>query len=76
MTNIQIGDTVEVVEPPTHGHYTHPDENRLIRAGDQFVVVKVTLDLVSYWDFNKKFRGMYRWRVKKVVPNQVEIKFR
>jgi hypothetical protein len=76
MNDVQTGDTVEVIDAPLYGHYYHPTENRPLRNGDRVVVAKITDDFVCYMDFYKNHRGMFFFRVRKIIPNQVEIKFR
>jgi hypothetical protein len=75
--DIQVGDTVEVVSPPNPLFYLHPTiEDRFIQLGDQVVVVRIRDDLIYYLNVKKQEQGIFCWRVKKVMPNQVEIKFR
>jgi hypothetical protein len=75
--DIQVGDTVKLVNFPTRSdYYRHPTEDRYLRVGDHIVVTKITLGFIHYRDVNNFERGICVWRFKKVISNQVEVKFR
>jgi hypothetical protein len=76
MTNIQVGDTVELIDYPLYEHYLHPTENRPLRVGDRVVVSYMSRNYYYYRAVNNTEFGILHWRFKKVINNQVEIKFR
>jgi hypothetical protein len=78
MNDIQIGDTVEVLKDDGG---PHPGEHRWLKAGDRVVVKKINTEFGRiYYNCMYRERQMLCWiyikNVKKVIPNQVEVKFR
>jgi hypothetical protein len=78
MNDIQIGDTVEVLKDDVG---FHPTENDFIKQGDRVVVSDVTDSGIWYectpYNFNSNNKDYISFaNVKKVVANQVEVKFR
>jgi signal peptidase I len=80
---LQPGDTVEIVKDLFY--YYHPIENRYLEKGDRIVVEKTSNDYVFYRvpRYFCDYPNIKLWYhhlpvrfVKKVVSNQVEIKFR
>jgi hypothetical protein len=73
--DIQKGDTVEILVDCVD--LPHPLENRLLTKGDRIVVCFATM-LFVYYRTNRSADPYYLSfnHVKKVVSNQVEIKFR
>jgi hypothetical protein len=75
--SIQVGDTVELIYTLARNDgYRHPTENRPLRVGDHIVVTKITYDFIHYRDVNNFERSIYSRLVKKIINNQVEVKFR
>jgi hypothetical protein len=66
---LQVGDTVEILE---NNVANHSAGNRWLKQGERIVVAGLYGDWIYYdlyYVVHKKF-------VKKVMPNQVEVKFR
>jgi hypothetical protein len=74
--SIQVGDTVELIDYPPYGDYLHPTENRPLRVGDRVVVSRRSPNFCYYLAVNKIEYGIFHWRFKKIISNQVEVKFR
>jgi hypothetical protein len=77
MINIQPGDTVEFLENSTH--YNHPTEHRFLKKGDRIVATDVDLNYVYYAIPRFSPNILYKLSkclIRKVIPNEVEIKFR
>jgi hypothetical protein len=74
--SIQVGDTVELIDCPPYGRYLHPTERRYLGVGDHIVVTKITLGFIHYRDVENFEIGIYSRLVKKIINNQVEVKFR
>jgi hypothetical protein len=72
MNDIQIGDTVELLEDSVCFH--HQIGNRLFKKGDRVVVVNVGHTGIFYQDDSMCW--ISKQYIKKVTPNQVEVKFR
>jgi hypothetical protein len=74
MTNIQVGDTVELLRGDVA---FHPVEKRYLRAGECVVVSSVNKIGISYRIEQLKIDYIVQFDyVKPVTPNQVEVKFR
>jgi hypothetical protein len=63
--SIQPGDTVEILY-----------ENRCVKQGDRVVVHFVANERGVYYKIDRILNWIPTHHVKKVMPNQVEIKFR
>jgi hypothetical protein len=70
--DIQVGDTVEILKDDVG---FHPTENRRLKKGDRVVVHLVSNSSIWYKCALNDFY-IYLDDVKKVIPNQVEVKFR
>jgi hypothetical protein len=78
MNAIQVGDTVEVLENNVAPYCYHPTENRFLQKGDRIVVMDVDSDNVYYaiLGYDERWYHLPVRFVKKVVSNEVEVKFR
>jgi hypothetical protein len=73
MNAIQVGDTVEVV----HNCFSYANSDSIsckVKAGDRFIVTRKS-DLFVYYTYDTEWM-LFRADVKKVIPNEVEVKFR
>jgi hypothetical protein len=70
--DIQPGDTVEFLEDDLGQHPTL--SGTFLRKGDRVVVGQVKNNYVVYGTYDNFW--IHKSCVKKVIPNQVEVKFR
>jgi hypothetical protein len=75
MNDIQLGDIVEILEDDIG---PHPTEDRLLKKGEHVVVSNIGYGCVFYRKQNSNYNGWVPLASvrKKVIPNQVEVKFR